>query len=168
MLDYSVLISPARSGDGDRAADTEEALARLALMLDEWPALIKSVNNVLRGPPDGMVSALRSLRHVLTKLPDMAAGGPDSASQAGPDTGSVAQVRLSGCRRSGRCCTRPARPFDTPPLHTPGIANATVACMRNRVFAPAFTARIHIVCVKEQSHAARRQICLHRQAKASG
>ena len=93
MLDYSVLdITGTIRRWQTELPILKQALARLALMLDEWPALIKSVNDVLRGPPDGMVSALRSLRHVLTKLPDMAAGGPDRASQAGPDTGSVAQV----------------------------------------------------------------------------
>jgi hypothetical protein len=40
--------------------------------------------------------------------------------------------------------------------------------VRNRAFSVAFTARIDMVRVKEQSHAARRQICLYRQAKASG
>lgn len=54
------------------------------------------------------------------------------------------------------------------PPHTPAIASATVACWRNPVFAAAFIARIDMVGVKEQSHATRRQVCLHRQAKASG
>jgi hypothetical protein len=92
MLDYSVLdITGTIRRWQTELPILKQALARLALVLDEWPSLIKSVHDVLRGPPDGMVSALRSLRSVLTKLPDMAPAAPE-ASQAGPDTGSVSQV----------------------------------------------------------------------------
>jgi hypothetical protein len=93
MLDYSVLdiISTIRRWQTELPV-LKQALARLALMLDEWPALIKSVHDVLRGPPDGIASALRGLRSVLTKLPDMAPATPDRGSQAGADTGAVSQV----------------------------------------------------------------------------
>lgn len=93
MLDYSVLdITGTIRRWQTELPILKQALARLALMLDEWPALIKSVHDVLRGPPDGIASALRSLRSALPKLPDMAPAAPDRASQAGPDAGSVSQV----------------------------------------------------------------------------
>ena len=93
MVDYSVLdiISTIRRWQTELPV-LKQALARLALMLDEWPALIKSVHDVLRGPPDGIASALRGLRSVLTRLPDMAPAAPDRGSQAGADTGAVSQV----------------------------------------------------------------------------
>ena len=93
MLDYSVLDITGTIRRWQTELPTlKQALARLALMLDEWPALIKSVHDVLRGPPDGVASGLRSLRSALTKLPDMAPAAPDRASPAGPDAGSVSQV----------------------------------------------------------------------------
>jgi hypothetical protein len=93
MLDYSVLdiISTIRRWQTELPV-LKQALARLALMLDEWPALIKSVHDVLRGPPDGIASALRGLRSVLTNLPDMASAAPARGSQAGADTGAVSRA----------------------------------------------------------------------------
>ena len=93
MLDYSVLDITGTIRRWQTELPTlKQALARLALMLDEWPALIRSVHDVLRGPPDGIASGLRALRSALTQLPDMAPATPDRASQAGPDAGSVSQV----------------------------------------------------------------------------
>jgi hypothetical protein len=66
MLDYAVLdiANTIRRWD-DEFAVLSQAIDRLSLMLDEWPALMKSVHDALRGAPDELAHQLRVLRSML-------------------------------------------------------------------------------------------------------
>ncbi len=95
MLDYAVLDI----GSTIRRWNTEapllrQAIDRLSLMLDEWPALMKSVHDALRGPPDEASAQLRVLHAMLPRVPDV---GPSSGDQApdGPSVSSVLGAQLA-------------------------------------------------------------------------
>jgi hypothetical protein len=75
MIDYAVLDI----AGAIRRWDTElpvlrQGIDRLSLMLDEWPCLMKSVRDALRGPADTMAGQLRALR---AALPDVTRSATD-------------------------------------------------------------------------------------------
>ena len=89
MLDYAVLDI----GSTIRRWNTElpvlrQAIDRLSLMLDEWPALMKSVHDALRGPPDEAPARLRVLRSMLPRVPE----ADPSSGNHGMDGQSVSTV----------------------------------------------------------------------------
>jgi hypothetical protein len=89
MLDYAVLDI----GSTIRRWSTElpvlrRAIDRLSLMLDEWPSLMKSAHDALRGPPAEVPAKLRVLRSMMPRVPD----ADPSSSDHGPDGPSVSTV----------------------------------------------------------------------------
>jgi hypothetical protein len=70
-IDYAVLDigGTIRRWDAELPVITQ-AIDRLSFLLDEWPSLIKSVHDVLRGPPDEMAKQLRTVRTILPRLPE--------------------------------------------------------------------------------------------------
>jgi hypothetical protein len=95
MLDYAVLDI----GSTIRRWNTElpvlrRAMDRLSLMLDEWPALMKSAHDALRGPPDEASARLRVLRSMLPCVPDADPSGGDRGSD-GFSVSTVLGARLS-------------------------------------------------------------------------
>jgi hypothetical protein len=66
MVDYAVLDISAtiRRWNTEQPA-LKQAIDRLSLMLDEWPALIKAVHDASHEPQDVMLVQLRSLRAVV-------------------------------------------------------------------------------------------------------
>jgi len=91
MLDYAVLDI----GGTIRRWDNEfpvlsQAIDRLSLTLDEWPALMKSVHDALRGSPDERAHHLRILHSMLPRVPE-----PDSHDpQGNPTATEVLATRL--------------------------------------------------------------------------
>jgi hypothetical protein len=93
MLDYAVLDI----GGTLRRWHTErpvlrQAIDRLALMLDEWPALMKAVHDALRGRSDEIPAQLRVLRSMLPPLPDTDPSGGDHGADGGTGSQSVSHV----------------------------------------------------------------------------
>ena len=71
MLDYAVLdIGGTVRRWNSELPVLRQAIERLSLMLDEWPALMKSAHDALRGPTDDVRRQLRVLRSMLPRLPD--------------------------------------------------------------------------------------------------
>jgi hypothetical protein len=99
MLDYAVLDI----GGTIRRWTTErpvlrQAIDRLSLTLDEWPTLMKSVRDALRGPPGEMTVQLQTLRSVLPPASDIDA--PDSKPMTDDDEGSPSVSQVLGTRLS--------------------------------------------------------------------
>ena len=100
MLDYAVLDI----GGTIRRWNTElsvlrQAIERLSLMLDEWPSLMKTARDALRGPPDEVLAQLRVLHSMLPRMPDAEPSGGDHAPDGHAGSPSVSDVlgaRLSG------------------------------------------------------------------------
>lgn len=114
MLDYAVLDI----GGTMRRWDTElpvlrQAIERLSLMLDEWPALMKLARDALRGPTDEMLTQLRALHSMLPRgVPDAEPSGGEPApdSRAGsPSVSDVLGDRLSAIW-SMICASRSGEP----------------------------------------------------------
>jgi hypothetical protein len=86
MLDYAVLdiAGTVRRWTTGQSL-LRQAIDRLSLMLDEWPFLIKSAHDVLRGSPDELHAKLRVLASIVprTPEPDRAGVAPESDSDAG-------------------------------------------------------------------------------------
>jgi hypothetical protein len=66
MLDYAVLdiAGTVKRWQGERPV-IRQTIDRLSLMLDEWPSLMKSTRDVLRGPLSDMAEQLHVLRSML-------------------------------------------------------------------------------------------------------
>jgi hypothetical protein len=99
MLDYAVLDI----GGTIRRWTAElpvlrQAIDRLSLTLDEWPTLMKSVRDALRGPPGEMTEQLRALRSVLPPASDIDA--PDSEPVSDNNEGSRSVTQVLGTRLS--------------------------------------------------------------------
>ena len=101
MLDYAVLDI----GGTVRRWNAElpvlrQAIERLSLMLDEWPALMKFEHDALRGPTDDVIAQLRVLRSMLPRQPDADPPGDHAAdTEAGsPSVSCVLGTRLSAIR----------------------------------------------------------------------
>jgi hypothetical protein len=99
MLDYAVLdiSNTIRRWDSELPV-LRQAIERLSLMLDEWPSLMKSTRDALRGPGDDMAKQLRILRSMVPRLPE---GDQPQREDAADGTQSVAAVlgkRLAAIR----------------------------------------------------------------------
>ena len=101
MLDYAVLDI----GGTVRRWNAElpvlrQAIERLSLMLDEWPALMKFEHDALRGPTDDVIAQLRVLRSMLPRQPDADPPGDHATdTEAGsPSVSCVLGTRLSAIR----------------------------------------------------------------------
>jgi hypothetical protein len=99
MLDYAVLDI----GGTIRRWNTElpvlrQAIDRLSLTLDEWPALMKAVNDALRDPSNEAAAQLRILRSMLPQVADTDPSGGDRAVDG--STGSPSVSRVLGARLS--------------------------------------------------------------------
>lgn len=93
MIDYAVLDI----GATIRRWNTEQpvlrqAIDQLALMLDEWPSLIKAVRDALREPQPDMAIRLRTLRTVLRHNPQFDASADQDESEAQAGSAAVSQV----------------------------------------------------------------------------
>jgi hypothetical protein len=80
MIDYAVLDINAtiRRWNTEKPV-LKQAIDRLSFMLDEWPALIKAVHDVLRKPHADMLVQLRSLRVVVRHAHEVDASADDDA-----------------------------------------------------------------------------------------
>jgi hypothetical protein len=93
MLDYAVLDI----GGTIRRWNAElpvlrQAIERLSVMLDEWPALMKLARDALRGPPGEMAAQLRALRSMLPRMPDAEPSGENLGPDGNPGSPSVSDV----------------------------------------------------------------------------
>lgn len=94
MLDYAVLDIAGTVGRWDQECPVlSGAIERLSLMLDEWPSLMKSVKDALRGPPDDVAKQLRILCAMLPRVPEPEPGTADPS--GGTSVSAVLAVRLS-------------------------------------------------------------------------
>jgi hypothetical protein len=101
MLDYAVLdIGGTVRRWNSELPVLRQAIERLSLMLDEWPALMKFAHDALRGPTNDVIAQLRVLRSMLPRLPDADPPGGDAAdTDAGsPSVSVVLGTRLSAVR----------------------------------------------------------------------
>ena len=89
-----------QSGGGQRSGrfSDRQAIDRLSLTLDEWPTLMKSARDALRGPPGEMTTQLQTLRSVLPPASDIDA--PDSKPMTDDDEGSPSVSQVLGTRLS--------------------------------------------------------------------
>ena len=99
MIDYAVLDIAGTI----RRWDTElpvlrQAIDRLSLMLDEWPSLMRSVRDALRGPADTMADQLRALRSALPQVP--AVDSPTTDDRLRDGTGRLSVSGVLGARLS--------------------------------------------------------------------
>ena len=104
MLDYAVLDI----GGTIRRWNTElpvlrQAIDRLSLMLDEWPALMKMARDALRGTTDEMIDQLRVLRSMLPRVPDADPSSGIVRRTAMPDRRPSPRFLVQDYQRSGRC-----------------------------------------------------------------
>jgi hypothetical protein len=93
MIDYAVLDIAGTI----RRWDTElpvlrQAIDRLSLMLDEWPCLMKSVRDALRGPADAVAGQLRALRSALPEAPEVDPSATDDRLRDGTGPLSVSPI----------------------------------------------------------------------------
>jgi hypothetical protein len=93
MIDYAVLDIAGTI----RRWDTElpvlrQAIDRLSLMLDEWPGLMKSVRDALRGPTDKIAGQLRALRSTLSEMPEIDPAATDGGLDDGAGPLSVSPI----------------------------------------------------------------------------
>lgn len=94
MLDYAVLDIAGTIGRwGQERPVLNGAIERLSLMLDEWPALMKSVRDALRGPPDDGAKQLRILCSMLPRVPEPEPGTEDPS--GGTSVSAALAARLS-------------------------------------------------------------------------
>jgi hypothetical protein len=110
LLDYAVLDI----GGTIRRWDSElpvlrQTIDRLSVLLDEWPTLMKSAHDALRGSPDEVATQLKVLHALLPQLPEIDQPEAEIAgNRAGSQTASdILRARLSqiwtmlGACRSG-------------------------------------------------------------------
>jgi hypothetical protein len=97
MLDYAVLdiAGTVRRWTTERQV-LRQAIDRLSLVLDEWPPLMKSLHDVLRGPPDELHAKLRVLASMVPRTPDADRAG--AAAEPDGDAGSLPVSDLLGVR----------------------------------------------------------------------
>jgi len=69
-----------------------QAIERLSLLLDEWPSLMKLVNDAVRGSPEELPRQLRTLRAMLPAVPDA------EARPVGSDTEATSVSDVLGAR----------------------------------------------------------------------
>jgi len=110
MLDYAVLdiAGTLRRWDSEPPV-LRQAIDRLSLMLDEWPSLMKSTRDALRGPTDEVAQQLRVLHSMLPRLPkgdrppcEDAADGPQSvAAVLGRRLAAIRSMLLAPCMVQG-------------------------------------------------------------------
>lgn len=94
MLDYAVLdITGTVRRWNTELPVLRQAIERLSLMLDEWPSLMKSVHDVLRGPADELHRKLRVLAAMVPRTPE-----PERAGTSDDETGSSSVSDLLGAR----------------------------------------------------------------------
>ena len=96
ILDYAVLdiVGTIRRWDTELPV-LRQSIDRLSLMLDDWPALMTSVRDALRGGPGDVSRQLHALRGVLPHLPDIEAAVGDTATHS---VSEALGVRLSAIR----------------------------------------------------------------------
>jgi hypothetical protein len=68
------------------------AIDRLSLMLDEWPCLMKSVRDALRGPADAVAGQLRARRSALPEAPEVDPSATDDRLRDGTGPLSVSPI----------------------------------------------------------------------------
>jgi hypothetical protein len=93
MLDYAALDIASTIGRWPTVLPVlSRAIERLSLMLDEWPALMKSVHDALRSPPEEMPTQLRILCAMLPHMPEPEPGTTEP--QGGPSASDALATRL--------------------------------------------------------------------------
>ena len=93
MIDYAVLdIAGTIRRWNIELPVLRQAIDRLSLILDEWPALMKGVHDALRDPPEAMVEALRLMRSVLPLVPETEQPVGDRAPGGDADATSVSRI----------------------------------------------------------------------------
>ncbi len=93
MIDYAVLdISATIRRWNTEMPVLKQAIDRLSLTLDEWPALIKTVHDALREPQGDMLVQLRSLRAVVRHTNDGDATANDDAMEEHAGSAAVSQA----------------------------------------------------------------------------
>ena len=96
MIDYAILdIAATIRRWREELPVLRQVIDRLSLVLDEWPELMKTVHDVLRGDPGNMASGLRTVRFMLPKPPAMETHAKSATPNAADDSGRVAQVLAS-------------------------------------------------------------------------
>jgi hypothetical protein len=93
MIDYAVLdISATIRRWNTEMPVLKQAIDRLSLTLDEWPALIKTVHDVLRKPQGDMLVQLRLLRAVVRRTNDGDAIADNDAMKEDAGSAAVSQA----------------------------------------------------------------------------
>jgi hypothetical protein len=93
MIDYAVLdISATIRRWNTEMPVLKQAIDRLSLTLDEWPALIKTVHDVLRKPQGDMLVQLRLLRAVVRRTNDGDATADNDAMKEDAGSAAVSQA----------------------------------------------------------------------------
>jgi hypothetical protein len=94
MLDYAVLdiAGTIRRWDSELPV-LRQAIDRLSLMLDEWPSLMKSTRDALRGPAGHAAEQLLLVRSMLPRLPES-----DQSQRAGAADATQSVARALGKR----------------------------------------------------------------------
>jgi hypothetical protein len=93
MIDYAVLdISATIRRWNTEQPVLKQTIDRLSLMLDEWPALIMTVRDALRGPERDVLVRLHALRTVVLHIHDVNASANDDVVAGHAGAASVSQV----------------------------------------------------------------------------
>jgi hypothetical protein len=102
MLDYAVLDIAGTVGRWNQECPVlSRAIERLSVVLDEWPSMMKSVRDALRGPPGDVATELRILCSMLPRLPESEPGTADPS-------GSTSVSAALATRLSTICSMLPA------------------------------------------------------------